>query len=97
MIGLPAWVAVAVVARAQTVQEDSPATRVTSDSPEFCAQLVDQLHHDVRTHQPTPVPEEVRMLGQEGNRMCREGHIRPGILRIRRALMLLRGEVVAPR
>ena len=89
--------AVAVAARAQADDDDDmPPTRVTSDSPEFCAQLADQLRQDVRTHQPTPVPDEVSMLGHEGRRMCREGHIRPGILRIRRALMLLRGDVPPP-
>jgi hypothetical protein len=43
------------------------------------------------------VPDEVRMLGREGRKMCREGHIRPGILRIRRALLILRGEDADPR
>jgi hypothetical protein len=96
MVGLTASIAVAVMARAQTAGDDIPPTRVTSDSPEFCAQLADQLRHDLRARQPAPVPDEVRMLGHEGNRMCREGHIRPGILRIRRALMLLRGDTPPP-
>jgi hypothetical protein len=87
----------AVTAHAQPAETETPATRVTSDSPEFCAQLADMLRQDVRTHQLEPVPDEVRMLGREGRKMCREGHIRPGILRIRRALLILRGEVADPR
>jgi hypothetical protein len=92
--GLLAWSGLGVTAFAQPVETDTPVTRVTSDSPEFCAQLADMLRQDVRTHQPAPVPDEVRMLGREGRKMCREGHIRPGILRIRRALLILRGEPV---
>ena len=88
--GLPVWFGLAVVAHAQPTGTDAPATRVTSDSPEFCAQLADMLRREVHAHQPTPVPEEVRMLQQEGTKMCREGHVRPGILRIRRALLILR-------
>ena len=95
--GLLAWSGLGVTAFAQPVETDIPVTRVTSDSPEFCAQLADMLRQDVRTHQPAPVPDEVRVLGREGRKMCREGHIRPGILRIRRALLILRGEVAAPR
>lgn len=92
MAGLPAWFALAVTADAQPVGSDAPPTRVTSDSPEFCALLSDLLRQDVRSPQFAPVPDEVHMLGREGRRMCREGHIRPGILRIRRALLILRGQ-----
>jgi len=97
MAGLPVWFGLAATARAQPVITDMPPTRVTSDSPEFCAQLADMLRQDVRTHQLAPVPDEVLMLGREGRKMCREGHIRPGILRIRRALLMLRGEGAEPR
>jgi len=88
--GLPVWLGLAVVAHAQSTDSDVPATRVTSDSPEFCAQLADMLRQEERAHQPAPVPEEVRVLEQEGTKMCSEGHVRPGILRIRRALLILR-------
>jgi len=91
--GLPAWFGLATAADVQPTQTDVPPDRVTSDSPEFCARLADQVRQYVREHrQPAPVLEEVRALGQEGGRMCHEGHVRPGILRLRRALQLLRGE-----
>ncbi len=93
MTGLPAWFGLAATGRAQPAISEMPPTRVTSDSPEFCAQLAAMLRQDVRTHQLAPVPDEVLMLGREGRKMCREGHIRPGILRIRRALVMLRGDV----
>lgn len=98
--GLPAWFGVALAAHAQPTQPDllppaqteMPPARVTSDSPEFCAQLAAEVRDEERAHQGAPVPEEVRTLGQEGNRMCSEGHVRPGILRLRRALQMLREE-----
>jgi hypothetical protein len=76
----------------QSSDTDEPVTRVTSDSPEFCAQLAHQLRDEERARRPATVSDEVRMLGQEGRKMCHEGHVRPGILRIRRALLLLKGD-----
>lgn len=90
--GLPAWFGLAMAADPQPTQTDASPDRVTSDSPEFCARLADQLRHAVHERRPAPVPQEVRALGQEGNKMCEEGHLRPGILRLRRALLMLRGE-----
>ena len=98
--GLPAWFGVALTAHAQPTQSDMlpppqtdvPPARVTSDSPEFCAQLADEVREEELAHQRMPVSEEVRTLGQEGQRMCGEGHVRPGILRLRRALQILRGD-----
>lgn len=88
--GLPAWFGLGVAANAQSTQTDVPADRVTSDSPEFCARLANQLHDDVRTHKTAEVPEEVLTLVHEGRKMCREGRVRPGILRLRRALQILK-------
>ena len=98
--GLPAWFGVALAADAQPAQtdllppaqSDAPPARVTSDSPEFCAQLADEVRDEEHARQRAPVPEEVRTLGQEGRRMCSEGHVRPGILRLRRALQILKEE-----
>ena len=88
--GLPAWFGLGVAANAQSTQTDVPADRVTSDSPEFCAQLADQLHEDVQAHKAAQVPDEVLTLVHEGRKMCREGHVRPGLLRLRRALQILK-------
>jgi hypothetical protein len=69
---------------------DMPPARVTSDTAEFCTRLAQQLRAEIRARSTPAVPDEVFMLQQEGRKMCREGHIRPGILRIRQALMILR-------
>jgi hypothetical protein len=37
----------------------------------------------------TPPPEEVTSLSSEGQRMCDQGKTRGGILRLRRALLLM--------
>ncbi len=111
MAGLPVWFALVVAARAQPTQTDAPPpqsllpppqtdvppARITSDSPAFCAQLATQIRQEASTHQPEPVPAEVWSLRQEGTKMCGEGHLRPGILRLRRALQILRGEETDPR
>ena len=98
--GLPAWFGMALAANAQPTQTDllppahtdAPPARVTSDSAAFCAQLADEVRDEERSRRPGPVPDEVRTLGQEGRKMCDEGHLRPGILRLRWALQMLKEE-----
>jgi len=36
------------------------------------------------------MPSDAAMLAREGERLCRIGHFRPGIFRLRTALMILR-------
>ena len=78
-------------ARAQEAEESSPM-RVTSDSEEYCETLWHQLRTQLRARQHSPATEQARDLAREGWRMCGEGHLRPGILRLRRALQLIRDE-----
>jgi hypothetical protein len=87
--GLFATVGFAATVHGQST-DDMPPARVTSDTAEFCAQLARQLRAEIRARSTPEVPDEVRMLQHEGRRMCQEGHIRPGILRIRQALMILK-------
>jgi hypothetical protein len=89
---LLAWSGLAATAHGQSVEADMPAARVTSDTPEFCAHLAEMLRQEMLAPRPGPVPDEVLMLAHEGRKMCGEGHVRPGILRIRRALLILKGE-----
>lgn len=79
--------------------DEAPGTiRVTSDSPEYCEQLWrqvgEELHEDrdgdKDEDDPLLADGRARRLAVEGWRMCGEGHLRPGILRLRRALLLLR-------
>jgi hypothetical protein len=66
----------------------SPPQQVISDTPEYCLQLLDRVSELVRVA-PAPPPQEVSSLSSEGQRMCDQGQTRGGILRLRRALMLM--------
>jgi hypothetical protein len=65
-----------------------PPQRVTSDTPEYCLHLLDRVSEMVRVAN-SPPPHEVTFLSSEGQRMCVQGQTRGGILRLRRALMLM--------
>ena len=82
-----AAVGVALLA-AGPVAGQSPPQRVTSDTPEYCLQLLDRVSEMVRVANAPP-PEEVSLLSGEGQRMCDQGQTRGGIARLRRSLMLL--------
>jgi len=62
---------------------------VTSDSPEYCGVLMDRISGITRTT-ATPPPTEAAVLSEEGERMCVHGQTRGGILRLRRALEIMR-------
>ena len=62
--------------------------RVTSDTPEYCLKLHDRVSELMRAT-GSPMPSEVAFLSSEGQRMCGQGQTRGGILRLRRALMLM--------
>ncbi len=64
------------------------ATRVITDTPDYC----NQLYHQASTEaQKTPITlaPEVDTLIERGREMCHAGQIRGGIIRLRRALMLM--------
>jgi hypothetical protein len=65
-----------------------PPQQVTSDTPEYCSRLLDRISELARTA-PAPPPYEVTSLSIEGQRMCNQGQTRGGLLRLRRALVLL--------
>jgi hypothetical protein len=71
------------------VAGQSPPQQVTSDTPEYCLHLFDRVSEMVRGASAPP-PQEVTFLSSEGQRMCDQGQTRGGILRLRRALMLMR-------
>jgi hypothetical protein len=62
---------------------------VTSDSSEYCGVLMNRLTGMSRTA-TMPVPMEVASLSREGERMCVHGQTRGGILRLRKALAIMR-------
>ena len=65
--------------------------RVTTDTPQYCLALLDRVSTVVRGL-GAPPPQEVTSLSSDGQRMCDEGQTRGGIMRLRRALVLLRQE-----
>jgi hypothetical protein len=80
----PAW--------ATTVQ-DSPkeeTLRVLSYTPEHCRELALRASA-LRARARAPHPQAA-LLASEGERLCAHGHYRPGIVRLRRAVLLLRDE-----
>lgn len=88
-------------AAAQSPSAQSPAVqpppdappapmRVTTDTPEYCDRLADrvaQVEHD-----RPQTPPQVEELAAEGHHMCAAGLIRGGLVRLRRALMMLGDE-----
>ncbi|HEX2942937.1 MAG TPA: hypothetical protein VHO91_17935 [Rhodopila sp.] len=61
---------------------------VTSDTREYCQHLLDRISDMVRLS-AAPIPPEVTTLSTEGERLCDHGQPKGGILRLRRALMIM--------
>jgi len=62
---------------------------VTSDTPAYCDVLMERITgmvHDASL----PPSTEVAVLSQEGERMCVSGQIRGGVMRLRRAIAIMR-------
>jgi hypothetical protein len=83
-----------VVFGAPAGSESTPAV-VTTDSSEYCQKLVDRLGQAIQSA-TAPPPVEVSTLSTEGQRMCNVGLTRGGILRLRRALLILEQAPVPP-
>ena len=62
---------------------------VTSDTSAYCEVLMDRITGITRAT-AAPPPTAAAMLSEEGERMCVHGQIRAGILRLRRALEIMR-------
>jgi hypothetical protein len=80
--------AAAVWLGAMPLASQSPPQQVITDTPEYCLHLLDRVSELVRVA-GLPPPHEVAFLSSEGQRMCDQGQTRGGILRLRRALMLM--------
>jgi hypothetical protein len=64
--------------------------RVTTDTPEYCDTLAERV---ARAEQARPnAPRQAEELAEEGHHMCASGLIRGGLVRLRRALLMLRTE-----
>jgi hypothetical protein len=81
------WLALGLgAAGAQNMLVQSTPMEVTTDTVEYCDQLVATA---LRQETRQPVPQEARLLSEEGRQMCDQGKVRGGILRLRRALLLM--------
>lgn len=71
---------------------------ITSDSPDYCAQLSEHLAEKIRTPHNVPVGamDDAQHLLEEGRELCQQNHIRAGIGRLRRALVLLKNQEEGP-
>ena len=67
---------------------DSLPAVVTTDTPEDCQKLFVRISEAIQAA-TAPPPLEVASLSTEGERMCNDGLTRGGILRLRRALLIL--------
>ena len=83
----------AVMLGAAPVSGQQRPQQVTSDTPEYCLRLFDRVSELVRVVESPP--PEVTSLSSEGQKMCDQGQTRGGILRLRRALLMLtqQGEI----
>ena len=63
---------------------EDPMT-VTTDTPEYCLSLADHMQTQGR------MSSNAQMLWQDGRSLCEHGHVRRGLARLRRAMMVIRG------
>ena len=63
---------------------EEPMT-VTTDTPEYCLSLADQMQAQ------GPMSNNAYTLWQDGRLLCQRGHVRRGLARLRRAMMVIRG------
>lgn len=91
--GLLLALAVGLTITPRSMAEQTPLM-VTTDTPQYCLHLLDKVSELMRLA-PTP-PPEVSSLSTEGQRMCGQGQTRGGIMRLRRALVLLKRQSLGP-
>jgi hypothetical protein len=88
LLAVPLSVGLGLAVMPSQVVGQAPPAQVTTDTPQYCLQLLDQVSELVRIS--AHPPQEVSNLSTEGQRMCDQGQTRGGIMRLRRALVLLR-------
>jgi hypothetical protein len=84
---LVAGLGVAALGMSLRAGAQSAPMEVITDTPAYCQHLSDQVSQKARAmEQPPP---EVMRLSDEGERLCDEGQVRGGIMRLRRAWLLM--------
>lgn len=69
----------------RTVPSPKPVV-VTSDSVAFCL----QLSRVIESYNASALSPTVSRLREEGTDLCRQGLVRPGLIRLRRAIVSLK-------
>ncbi len=85
-VAVAAPLAVACVAMAQPMPGDPPP-HLTTPTADYCAHLNREVGRQQGSGAPQP---SARSLAEEGARMCDRGQYRGGVVRLRRALILMR-------
>ena len=88
LLAVPLSVGLGLAVMPSPVVGQATPPQVTTDTPRSCLQLLDEVSELVRVN--AHPPEEVSNLSTEGQRMCDQGQTRGGIMRLRRALVMLR-------
>ncbi len=85
--------AATVLYSAGPVRAQAPLPELMTDTQEYCAQLRDRLGVLIKSS-VLPPPLEVADLSTQGQTLCAHGHVRGGVQRLRRALIIMqqRGE-----
>ncbi len=68
----------------QSVMAQDPMP-VTTDTAEYCITLADRM--DAQGE----MPPHARLLWASGRELCQHGHVRGGLIHLRRAMLMLRG------
>ena len=71
-----------------SLHAQEPPEVVLSDVPAYCIHLQRALA-DLTERRDRPLPAEVLLLSEEGRRLCEEGNVRAGIMRLRQAMVLM--------
>jgi len=87
LLAVPLSVGLGLAVMPSPVAGQPEPDQVTTDTPQYCLQLLDRVSELVRIR--ANPPEEVTTLSTQGQRMCDQGKTRGGIMRLRRALVLL--------
>lgn len=77
------------------VRAEAPLPELMTDTQEYCTQLRDRLAV-LLTGSVAPPPLEVADLLTRGQMLCAHGHVRGGVQRLRRALVIMQQHGEAP-
>jgi hypothetical protein len=84
-----------VLCSAGPLRAQAPLPELMTDTQEYCAHLRDRLGVLI-TSSVSPPPHEVADLSAQGQTLCAHGHVRGGVQRLRRALIIMQQRGEAP-